>query len=319
MKRFLQGRLKAWARRRQGMDVLPVTIHRRRLYILPTRAGIAFATLVAFMLIAGLNYANSFALFLTFLLTGFGLAAMHQCHRVLLNVTLQGAMPVSGFAGESVRIQLTLSNGSAFLRHQIEVSALGIVAVADLPARSAQPYELPLPAPKRGVIRIERLKLSTTYPFGLFRAWAWAHFPLEAIVYPRPRGALPMPGESGHQSGVRGRIGAGTEEWLGLRPFRDGDSPRQVDWKAYARGAALLVKEYSAAGSNLRLFDFAELSHLATEARLEQLSRWIVDAEARGEHYGLLISPHRFEADRGPQHHHRCLSALAIYRLERST
>ena len=52
---------------------------------------------------------------------------------------------------------------------------------------------------------------------------------------------------------------AGADEWLGLRPFRDGDSPRQVDWKAYAREAPLLVKEYSAAGSELRMFDFNQL------------------------------------------------------------
>ena len=56
-----------------------------------------------------------------------------------------------------------------------------------------------------------------------------------------------------------------------MRPFRDGDSPRQVDWKAYAREAPLLVKEYSAMGSELRMFDFSQLGNLGTEARLEQL------------------------------------------------
>ena len=50
----------------------------------------------------------------------------------------------------------------------------------------------------------------------------------------------------------------GADEWLGLRPFRDGDSPRQVDWKAYARDAPLLVKEYSAAGAEMRIFDLTQ-------------------------------------------------------------
>ena len=36
-----------WVRRRQGTDRLPVTLERRRLYILPTRAGLAFAKRVA--------------------------------------------------------------------------------------------------------------------------------------------------------------------------------------------------------------------------------------------------------------------------------
>ena len=62
-----------WIRKRQGPDSLPLTLARRRLYILPTRTGVGFGMLLLLMLIAGLNYANSIALFLTFLLTGFTL------------------------------------------------------------------------------------------------------------------------------------------------------------------------------------------------------------------------------------------------------
>ncbi|MGH8179972.1 MAG: DUF58 domain-containing protein, partial [Steroidobacteraceae bacterium] len=80
----MQERAADWARRRQGPDRLPLRLARRRLYILPTRAGIAFAALLLTMLGAGLNYANSLALLLTFLLAGFALVAMHECHRNLL-------------------------------------------------------------------------------------------------------------------------------------------------------------------------------------------------------------------------------------------
>ncbi|HEY2274425.1 MAG TPA: hypothetical protein VGH61_02885, partial [Steroidobacteraceae bacterium] len=58
-------RMAAWVRRRQGSDVLPVTLARRRLYILPTRAGFGFGFLWILMLLAGLNYGNSLALFFT--------------------------------------------------------------------------------------------------------------------------------------------------------------------------------------------------------------------------------------------------------------
>src|SRR5215471_6398170 len=77
-------RVGAWMRRRQGQDQLPVTLERRRLYILPTRGGLAYTALLFLMLLAGLNYANSLALFFTFLLTGFALVVMQQCHRNLL-------------------------------------------------------------------------------------------------------------------------------------------------------------------------------------------------------------------------------------------
>jgi uncharacterized protein (DUF58 family) len=100
-----------------------------------------------------------------------------------------------------------------------------------------------------------------------------------------------------------------------LRDFRDGDSPRQVAWKAYARGAPLLVKEYSSAGADQRLFDLAALGSLELEARLEQLARWVVDAEARDERYVLVTPASRTGPDHGPEHRHRCLSVLARHGL----
>src|SRR5437016_10680983 len=71
-------RAAAWMRRRQGADLLPVALERRRLYILPTGTGVAFAALLFLMLIAGLNYGNSLALFLTFLLGAFALEREEQ-------------------------------------------------------------------------------------------------------------------------------------------------------------------------------------------------------------------------------------------------
>src|SRR6185312_10813370 len=113
--------------------------------------------------------------------------------------------------------------------------------------------------------------------------------------------------------GTHPRGTTGADEWLGLRPFRDGDSPRQVAWKAYAREAPLLVKEYSSAVSPLRTLSLDDVRQSDIEARLAQLARWIVDAEAGGDLYGLELPGERIPARRGSDHRHRCLSALALY------
>jgi uncharacterized protein (DUF58 family) len=320
MKRFLRKRIAAWAKRRQGPDVPPVELASRRVYILPTPVGIGFAAMLLVMLIAGINYGNSIALFLTFLLTGFGLVTMHQCHRNLVRTSFTSAAALPTFAGTHGTLRVTLQNDAAFLRYQIEVEPTdNDPAHADIPPREQTQLSIPIEAPKRGVVNIDRLRISSTFPFGLFRAWSWIHMRIEMIVYPRAHGALPMPVDSGFKTGTRSHGVAGSDEWLALRPFRDGDSPRQVAWKAYARGAPLLVKEYSAMGAELRVFDFAKLENLGLEARLEQLARWLVDAETRGERYGLVIPPQHFEPDSGPEHRHRCLSALALYGRERAS
>jgi uncharacterized protein (DUF58 family) len=313
----LDARAGAWMRRRQGLDELPVTLARRRLYILPTRGGAAFAALLFLMLLAGLNYANSLALFLTFLLAGFALVVMQQCHRNLLGTEVQAAMAPAVFARSTGALQLTLGNSSATARIRLEAALPHLPRVtADLPPRTQQRHELPLEAPARGVVRIERVRLSTAHPFGLFRAWTWVHAPVSMLVYPHPHGTLPMPVDNARAAGARSHSGAGADEWVGLRPFRDGDSPRQVDWKAYAREAPLLVKEYVQGASELRMFEFAQLARLDLEARLSQLARWVVDAEVHGERYGLILPGVRLAPDRGPEHRHRCLAALAVFGLE---
>ena len=320
IRQFLRARIADWARRRQGPDAPPFTLHSRRIYILPTRLGLAFGAMLAMMLIAGLNYANSAALFLTFLLAGFALVSMHQCHRNLLRTSFVTASAPPMFAGTHGALYVTLGNDARFARYGLEVVALdGKPAGLDIPIDGQAQASVPLPTSKRGVLRVDRLHLSTSYPYNLFRAWTWVHLPIEVLVYPRPHGSAPMPLESGHKAGSRAMALTGADEWLSLRPFRDGDSPRQVAWKAYARGSPLLVKEYSALGADLRLFDFAQLRNLDIEARLEQLARWLVDAESRGERYGLAMPGRLFEPDSGPQHRHECLEALARYGLPRDS
>lgn len=307
-----------WIKRRQGSDSLPLTLQRRRLYILPTRAGLGFAVLLALMLAAGLNYANSLALFLTFLMGGFALVAMQLCHRNLMGARLYAAHAAPTFALRPGNLQLTLENPAAQPRFRIECGvAYEPTQVTNLGGLGRHHVDLSVAAPKRGLQKIERLRLTTTHPFGLFRTWTWVHAPLEMLVYPRPVGAAPMPSQRGRKSGNRSQGHAGADEWQGLRPFRDGDSPRQVDWKAYAREAPLLVKEYSSMGSELRMFDFNSLPTLGTEARLEQIARWIVDSEESGDRYGLEIPGAHIAPDRGTDHRHKCLAALALYESER--
>ncbi|HYM28307.1 MAG TPA: hypothetical protein VET66_09165, partial [Steroidobacteraceae bacterium] len=180
--------------RRQGDDRLPVVLERRRLYILPTRAGAAFGVLLLLMLVAGLNYANSLALFLTFLLAAFVLVVMQLCHRNLLGVQVQSLSAAPMFAGSPGVLRVWLGDPAGAVRLGLEAALDGTPRVAaDAAAGARARLDVPLPAARRGRVRIARVRLSTAHPFGLFRVWTWVHAPLEVWVYPRPRGRLPMP------------------------------------------------------------------------------------------------------------------------------
>ena len=317
LRRFTEDRGLKWARRRQGLDSLPTVLAARRIYILPTRAGTALGALLLAMLAAGLNYNNSLALLLTFLMSGFALVGLYQCHRRLLGLQIRGIELAPAFAGEQlvVTVQLGHATGqsaadfAAVLRAG-DPSAAEAIGTGDL--RSPL-LTLRCVAAQRGLWVLPALRLHCTAPTGLFRAWVWLHVDASTPVYPRPRGTLPLPEAPGDDSGRTDPAG-GNDEWASLRPFRDGDSPRQVAWKAYARGAPLLVKEYRGLAGQRHEFDYDSLPNgLDTELRLSQLAAWIVESERRGETYALALPGARLAADSGPQHLRRCLTALALF------
>jgi uncharacterized protein (DUF58 family) len=306
----------AWAKRRQGEDGLPLVLRARRIYILPTRRGLAAAVLLMLMLLAGLNYNNSLALLICFMLAGVAVVSMYECHRVLVGLRVETGHVGPSFAGRGGELTLQFANQDSRARARLIVGCAPCEASwFDLPPAGVQAVRLAYPGLPRGRQRLGRLELSTDAPLGLFRSWSWLHLPLEAIVYPAPAGDRPLPPLAGEaRSGQHRGSRQGEEDWAWLRPFRDGDTPRSVAWKAYARGGPLLVSHYDSPAGSHRILDFATLQNLPLEQRLSQLTQWVLDCEHRGISYRLEL-PGRVLAPRDGQAHRRaCLEALALYR-----
>ena len=138
-----------------------------------------------------------------------------------------------------------------------------------------------------------------------------------AIAWPAPaaRGRTP-PGLQTDTGGAQDRA-RGDHDFAGLRPFEAGDSLRRVAWKAYARGQGLHTKQYAGTDVVSHVFDWDSLGDLATEPRLAQLCRWILDAHERGEAFGLRLPGTVIEPNLGTTHRERCLDALALFEVDR--
>jgi uncharacterized protein (DUF58 family) len=308
-------RTRAWIRRRQGADTDPVELRRQRIYILPTRLGVAYAAMLFAMLLGGLNYNNNLALGLTFLLVSLGLVTMHHAHGTLAGVRLRLLEAMPGFVGNDVRFRLLLEHSSNLARPAIEIGLArqgpGNVT-ADLPPRGSSEATLVLPAQRRGRVALERFMVSTSHPFGLFRAWAVVHPAYSSIAWPRPAArAMKPPLTATDTGGVQsGAIGA--EDFAGLRPFQAGDSLRRVAWKTHARGQGLYTKQFAGMDVVSHVFDYETLAGLPVESRLEQLCRWVLDAHERGEAFALRLPGTSIETNLGLAHRERCLNALAL-------
>jgi len=273
------------------------------------------AVLLFLMLLAGLNYNNSLALLLCFMLCGVVLVSMHECHRMLSGLRLISAQAQPAFAQQEGEVLLGFENDAPRVRRALR---LRVAAVAprsfDLLPRSAQVARIGYQALRRGRQRIDRLHLSSDAPLGLFRAWAWLHLPLEAIVYPQPLALLPLPPPTSEpRSSDRARRLHGEEEWAWLRPYQNSDPPRSVAWKAYARGGPLLVAQYDAPTGAHRVLSLRLLVALPLERALSQLTGWVLECDRLGETYELELPGRAVPPGQGLAQRRACLEALALY------
>jgi uncharacterized protein (DUF58 family) len=302
-----------WARRRQGADAHAIALKRRRIYILPTRFGVAFAAMVLAMLLGSLNYGASLGFALTFLLTGLSLVLMHHCHNNLLGTTIKflGATPV--FAGERAEFKIAVSNDAAAARLEIELKYKDHTAgPVDVAGGATETLRLGVPTQRRGWTALERFRVETQYPARLFRAWTWVHMDTRCLVYPRPADpGWPLPHGGG--SGTSGRPEPGDEDFAGLRAAVPGDPLQRVAWKAYARNDVLLLKEFSSGAGEPCLLDWDLLPGLDVEQRLSQLARWCLDADAAGRSLALQLPGREVPLGLGPKHLASCLEALALF------
>jgi uncharacterized protein (DUF58 family) len=307
-------RLQRWARRRQGPDRGTVELHARRVYILPTRTGLVLGVVLLTMLVGALNYSNNMGFALVFAIAALAVVSIHHCQANLagLRVEVAGAAPV--FAGDDIRCRVRVQNTAAAARWQLRAGPDDPDGAAiDVPAGGTTDIELALPTARRGLQPCPPIRISTTHPFGLFRAWAWLYPELELLAWPKPAPAatLPAGGPTGDADGSGGDV-PGTDDFAGLRALVPGEPPSRVAWKAYARGGELLAKDYRS-GGGLVVLDWSALGSADTEGRLSLLTRLVLEAGTSGRAFTLRLPGPGVGPGRGREHVHQCLRRLALY------
>jgi uncharacterized protein (DUF58 family) len=311
----IRNRLTRWLFHLQRADALPLTLNARRIYILPTRQGLAFGVLLLGMLLGSINYGLPMGYLFTFLLLGMLLATLLSTWRNLVNLTVLGVDAEPAFAGETVRFSLHLGNHQDRRRWAVAGGlASGDTGYVHLPARGTTALALELPAPHRGRLPLGVCRIHTEYPLGLFHAWAILNPDATALVWPRPSGRRPLPPASGGQA-VDGRsTQRGVEDFDGLRAYAPGESPARIVWKTLARQQEPLTKGFVAPAAGDLWLNWEDLAGLDVEARLSQLARWVLDADRSGRPYGLSLPGQALlPLGSGQTHRIRCLNALALH------
>jgi uncharacterized protein (DUF58 family) len=310
-------RWQKWFFRNTAAEPAPIILDRRRIYILPTGAGLLFAIVLVAMYVGAINYNLGLGHALVFLLAGLGSVAMLHTYRNLVRIEITPGRADPVFVGERLTYRLYLRNPSAQRRFSLTVKGDGGLAeAAVLDAGGTRQVDLAIPVHRRGRHAIGRLRIHSHYPMGLFEAWSYPFPDASGLVFPQPiHSDLPPPTPSDRPGIAQGE--SGDEDFSGFRTRQPSDSPRHVAWKAFARDPdhqPLLVKTFAGGTTPELWLDWNRMpGDEDDETRLSRICGWILQADRDGVRYGLRIPGCEIAPDEGAPHRDACLEKLALF------
>lgn len=303
---------------------------RHRVYIIPTVQGLAYSVMLTVMLLGAINYNNSMAYMLCFLLASLGIVCMLHTYRNLSGLILSSAKPKTVFSGQQALFPILIDNRLGLEKFSIQLEQRQVfnkifqkrkekkkvpkkISMAIEPEKQTTHY-YPVQSIKRGTLTSDRLKISTDFPLGIFIAWAYFEPEHDCLVYPTPQGQKQLPPYTLNEDNNDYGLQSGTDDFAGFRKYRPGDHVNSIAWKAFAREQGLLVKQFSGKGSQTLILNWESVAHMNDiESRLSQLCYWVLIAEETSIYYGLEIPKVSIEPGHGAQHKEHCLEALALY------
>lgn len=300
-------------KRRHAAEPLPIVLDRKRIYILPTGFGVGFAVVMLVMLIGALNYANNAALLTTCLLGAAAAGSVLTTFRDMNGLRLDAIRAGTACAGDPIRIHLDFAVASR-TRHALRLDIDEQTLPFSIVDPTGHSLELYLPTSHRGRMSLPRMRVYSTWPFGLFRVWSRLSPRQPVLVYPRPEPHGPAPPASPtsgrHQQTSRQHAG---DDFAALRAYHAGDPLKRVAWKASARHEGLLVREFERPVARREwALDWQAVADMEHETGIARLARWVVEAHAAGARWSLRLPDRQFGADSGTGHYHQCMRALAL-------
>lgn len=308
----------------------------QRVHIRPSRAGLAFAALLLALWIAAVNYHLGLGYALTYFAAACAIADMLFSSRNLAGLALAATPGQPVFAGSQATFTLRLINRSTRPRHAIQLAEINSTAapsLADIDAHGETAVSIVVAARQRGWLIAPPLRLSGSFPLGLFVAWCHWQPEARVLVYPQPEhNAPPLPVPAGtvqpaQQTQQQPRTSDGALELAGVRAYQPGDPLRRLAWRQIARhdGEHLFSKQFqpdadapkgAAHGTHGNLvLEHAALHALAPETRLSRLAAWVLQAECTGLPYGLRLGTLTLAPALGASQRDACLRALALHDL----
>jgi uncharacterized protein (DUF58 family) len=266
------------------------------------------------LLIAAINSQINTVFIMTFLLVIVGLICMLETHENLINLSFKLISINDTHQDTPAQIQLTIQP-TIKQRFGIECNVLSQAASSskNVTIDGLNDYCVSVETPHRGYFSLPRIVVSSSFPFGIFRAWGYLYFQVHYYVYPKPINPSFWPEPYRIQQLKENRL-SGNEEFYELKQVNNPwTEPRLIHWKTVAKGQGWFHKTMQSNEADFWLFSLTDLPAKDLESKLQNLSYWLYTAESQGLVYGLETKDKRTEFASGPEHLILCLRQLALY------
>jgi uncharacterized protein (DUF58 family) len=245
-----------------------------------TREGWIYLGAVTVVIFAAINTSNNLlymvlsALLAVLLLSGF-LAGLNFRY-----IHIETRMPSHCFAGEPFPISFVIENRkNVFPTFSLNLSSFDdtsfqfdtlYVAAVRAAAQTVRPAQAMLP--RRGRYVLEKVKVTSRYPFGFFDKQRNYRVRAECICYPElvPQADMDFSVLDTHGSSQKFERGLGHDLYT-IRDYVPSDSARHVHWKASAKTAVLKTREYAAEEARRVVLALDRFGAAGDEEAFEQL------------------------------------------------
>lgn len=290
-----------------------VRLNQRSVFILPSGQGLAYTLLLALLLVAAINYQNSLMFAFTFLLGSAFSAAIWQTFINLAGLQVESLGVRPAFAGRRLEYRFRLESPTGRPHIALQLGWPGASwRTAHVPAGGSVDVVLLRDAAQRGIDTPGRLRVETTFPLGLLRAWSWLDMDVRGVVWPRPLEAATLRTTATDVGSAAVRRSPDGEDLWGLRDYQPGDSPRRVAWKQYARRDQLLTRDFEQPEGHTATLDYDAVPG-DVETRLSVLCGQVLAHAATGRDFTLRLPGGTFGPAHGEAHVEACLTALALH------
>lgn len=291
MQKGLKQQVSQWIAKRFQVDSVK-TLLQKDVLVFIYKQGFLYLVLILITFIAGINYGNNLILGFCFLLSAILCISFYLTFKQLHDLKIEIVMPEVGQVNQPSIIKLMLKQHDKTVRYlRIQFSQQEQMIYVN---QVQQTVELPVLPQQRGLYEFGVIKVYSTYPLGLVRAWTYLYPKQKIWIAPKAhdwqKEHKNQP-TSAHDS---------LDEFKELRAFRQGDSYQNVAWKQVARGQGFFIKMFEAQANHQHLeIDYQQIPALGHEEKLSFMMGLVEQCEQLGDDYALILPHARLESGQG--------------------